>query len=218
MQRAITLEEMTNLLHGIIEAQARAEEQREKDRKERAEADARLAAERAEADARYEEWRKDFNNDMGGLRNSYGDQVEAMFVRLADKFNSELGFCFPRIADRGFTFKDKSGNFIAQADRFYENGDSAMVVEVKAKLKTHHVDEHIKRLKKIGDYLKTEGKEKKVIGAVAGGMVPENVIAYAHKKGLYVLTQNGESISIEKRPEGFEERDWNKKRAKRRNK
>ena len=56
-------------------------------------------------------------------------------------------------------------------------------------------------------HLKSTGDGRAVLGAVAGA-VPENLLVYAQSKGLYVLVQNGESISIAKPPEGFAPASW----------
>jgi hypothetical protein len=46
------------------------------------------------------------------------------------------------------------------------------------------------------------------VGAVAGAIVPENVLNYAFKRGLYVLVQSGKSIALADRPEGFKVQEW----------
>jgi len=46
------------------------------------------------------------------------------------------------------------------------------------------------------------------MGAVAGGIVPENVLRYAQKKGLYVVEQSGDSVTIADMPQGLKVREW----------
>ena len=51
-------------------------------------------------------------------------------------------------------------------------------------------------------------RKSKVMGAVAGGILKDNILNYAQKKGLYVLFLNGESVSIADSPEGFVPSIW----------
>ena len=197
---SITFEQLASLVHGYISAQA------ERDA-ERAKAQAERDAERTKDNAEHKERWKQLEKELGRLGNSYGEQIDAMFVNLHRKFN-ELGFEFPDSADGGYTYRDAAKNPVAQVDRLYVNGDSVMAVEVKAKLKRDDVDGHIERLGKIGGLLKERGDVRKVLGAVAGGAVPDNLLKYAHGKGLYVLVQSGESVSIAPLPENFMPREW----------
>ena len=144
---------------------------------------------------------------MGRLGNSYGDQVEAMFVNLGEKFNV-LGFSFPKEAKGNIRFIDKNRKVLAEVDHLLENGNVVMPIEVKAKLKQEHVDDHIRRLGIISEHNIKHNDNRKVLGAVAGGVVPQNVLAYAQKKGLYVLVQNGESVEIADMPANFKPREW----------
>ena len=214
MPAMVTHEELAGLVRDVNLSLAKMAEDQAKRNAEReasfAEWQKSMQESAAEREASFAKWQKSMQENIGGLNNSLGDMAEAIFVNLADKFNSELGFNFPRIADRGIAFRDRDRRLIAEIDRFYENGDSVLAAEVKARLREDHVDGHIERLKKIAVFLKGEGKEKKVIGAVAGYIVPESVMNYAHGNGLYVLVQNGDSVSIAARPPDFMERAWNR--------
>ena len=205
------LRESRNLLNETILAQAERSAGLEamfaKMAAERAEAEAKREAEKAEAEAEHRRVQRNLEKQMGHLGISHGALVEAMFVNLHKKFN-KLGFHFPEKTDGGYTYSDSDDRTIAQVDRLYQNGSSVMAVEVKAKLKRDDVDGHIERLGKISKYLKNKGDKRKVLGAVAGGIVSGNLLAYAHDKGLYVLVQNGESISIAPPPENFAPTEW----------
>jgi hypothetical protein len=52
------------------------------------------------------------------------------------------------------------------------------------------------------------GDKRKLVGAVAGGIVPESVLRYAEKKGLYVLVQSGDSMRVAEEPNIFKVREW----------
>ena len=169
-------------------------------------------------DAEWKEWRKEseiaakksyerLQYEMGKLGNSYGEQVEAMFVNLSEKFN-KLGHNFPLESRSSVVFKDKNGKHVAEVDRYLENGDTVMAVEVKAKVKKDDVDCLINRLGKLSGFMKGRGDMRRVLGAVAGGIVPEQLLGYAHNRGLYVLVQSGESVSIAPLPPGFVPNEW----------
>ena len=197
---AVTVNELSKTINDYIKAQA------ERDA-ERARFDAERAKQDAEIKADYEKRWKRLEQDLGRLGNSYGDQVEAMIVNLGAKFNA-LGYSFPKEAKGSIRFLDEKRKVLAEVDHLLENGSVVMPIEVKAKLKQDHVDDHIRRLGIISGYNIKYNDSRKVLGAVAGGVVPQNVLEYAQKKGLYVLVQNGESVEIADIPANFEPREW----------
>lgn len=149
---------------------------------------------------------KALSKNIGGLNNSLGKLIERMFsARLWNKFNA-LGYEFTKGANEVvFIENDRA---IAEVDIFLENGEYAMPVEVKTHLRLEDVNEHIKRIELIRGYMDRRGDKRRLVGAVAGGIAPENTRDYAQKQGLYVLEQSGESVDIAKAPEGFTARIW----------
>ena len=229
---AVTIKSIRKLLNDTIAAQAERDAKREEEwkmqkekweklekerEKERVEKEIERKEREIEREASKKEWEeskkewekrmKRLDRDMGKLGNSYGEQVEAMFVNLGDKFN-KIGFKFPKEAKGSITFLDENRRVLAEVDHLLENGDIVLPIEVKAKLRQEHVDDHIKRLGIISDYHTKHSDSRKVIGAVAGGIVPQNVLAYAQNMGLYVLVQNGESIDIANDPKNFRPQEW----------
>ena len=177
------------LLQEITEAQAEAERLRKETKKKHDEA-----------------WRK-LRQDFERFGISQGEQIEAMFVDLGTKFN-EQGFDFPKEAEGRVRFLGENRQVLAEVDKLLENGEVMMAVEVKSKLKKDDVDSHIKRLGIIGEYNIKHGDNRIVLGAVAGGIVPDNVLAYAQGKGLYVLVRNGKSVDVAPLPENFMPKAW----------
>jgi hypothetical protein len=49
---------------------------------------------------------------------------------------------------------------------------------------------------------------KRFIGAVAGTVIAENVINFAHENGLYVIIQSARAVEILPRPVGFVAKKW----------
>jgi hypothetical protein len=70
------------------------------------------------------------------------------------------------------------------------------------------VDEHLERIEIIRGYMDKRGDSRKIIGAVAGGVVSDDVVNYAQKRGLYVIVQSGDSAAIAEIPKGFTARTW----------
>jgi hypothetical protein len=63
-------------------------------------------------------------------------------------------------------------------------------------------------MKLIRRYPPLEVVGKKLLGAIAGGVVPPDTAAYAHEAGLFVLTLTGESVSLLDTPPGFVAGVW----------
>ncbi|GHV87623.1 hypothetical protein AGMMS50255_9190 [Spirochaetia bacterium] len=114
--------------------------------------------------------------------------------------NLKLGF-----KALGYTFEKCSSNtkiedfehgIFAEADAFLENGDSVMVVEIKTKLKTEDIDDHVNRMEKFRAHADFHKDKRKYYGAIAGILMSESEKAYALKKGFYVLEPVGETFTI----------------------
>jgi predicted transcriptional regulator len=143
--------------------------------------------------------------NLGGIGNSLGKMTEAMFsAELWKKFGVH-GFKFTK----GSRIKFSADNqVLAEVDFFMENGDYAMPVEIKTELSVEDVDDHLKRMDKIRKYMNGKKDRRKLVGAVAGAVVPPNVLKYAQRKGFFVLVQTGDSIAIAKMPKGFSPTEW----------
>ena len=204
---SVSIRALRKTFHDFISVQTKRDEERIKYDAERRKEEAERRKEEAARVKREEEGFKRLRQELGSLGISYGEQVEAMFVNLGEKFNS-LGFNFPKHAEGRVKFHDKDGRVLVEVDRLLENGEAIMSIEVKAKLKIDDVRNHIKRLVKISEFSSLHDDNRKVLGAVAGGVVPKNVMEYAIKRGLYVLVQNGDSVEIADVPTDFKPREW----------
>jgi hypothetical protein len=83
-----------------------------------------------------------------------------------------------------------------------------LLAEIKAVLKRDYVDEHLERIEIVRRYMDNKGDDRKIIGAVAGGVVHADVLNYAQKNGLYVAVQSGDSVRVAKMSKGFKPRVW----------
>ncbi|MDR3191900.1 MAG: hypothetical protein LBT87_02415 [Treponema sp.] len=148
---------------------------------------------------------KRLSKNIGGVNNSLGRWIEKMVsAKLWEKFNA-IGYVFTK---GGPCELIENNRILTQVDIFLENGEYAMPVEVKTNLTEEDIDEHLERIEKIRGYMDKRNDKRKLVGAVAGAIVPENVQRYAFIKGLYVLVQSGKSIALAERPDSFSAREW----------
>jgi hypothetical protein len=77
-----------------------------------------------------------------------------------------------------------------------ENGDKALLVEIKTTLTTEDVKDHIKRLEKMRTYADLHGDKRGFLGAVAGVVMTDRVKEYALGQGFYVIEPSGETFNI----------------------
>jgi hypothetical protein len=202
----------------ILKENAEQEKQRkesaeewEKQRKKRAEEWEKQRKERAE------EWEKQYRKIrritegnaklIGKLGNRFGEMVEHMVKpNLVKKFR-ELGYVFTK-AYQDATIEDKKNNIITEIDFTLENGDKVMIVEVKSKLTTDDITDHIERMKKVRTHADLHNDKRKYMGAIAGMIMSESEKIFALKNGFYVIEPSGETFTITA-PEGsYSVREW----------
>ena len=148
----------------------------------------------------------DVTKNLGGLGNTLGKLTEALLSSELWKKFVELGYEFSRQSQR-YQFVENR-RVIAEADFWLENGEYAMAVEVKTELTLDDVKMHLERMDVIRRYMDSHGDARKMIGAVAGGIVAANVASFAHRNGFYVVVQSGDAIAVADRPDGFKARQW----------
>ena len=142
-----------------------------------------------------------------GLR--IGDLVEHMIggKNVLEQFQ-DLGY---NVTDhyRNRTFGIRNTGSSGQIDMILEDGDVAILIEVKTKLKNDDVLDHIERLKKYRRWMDGKGLSKmRYIGALACAVVEDNVVQFAQRKGMYVIRQLGNAVEIVDLPEGFKAKEW----------
>ena len=79
-------------------------------------------------------------------------------------------------------------------------------LEVKPKLTTEKVKEHIKRLEKMRKYADLHGDKRSFLGAVAGVVITTYAKKYALNQGFFVIEPSGETFNITS-PEG-QPKEW----------
>ncbi|MDR0502572.1 MAG: hypothetical protein LBH16_04555 [Treponema sp.] len=135
------------------------------------------------------------NRRFGDMDNRFGDVVESLLSpTLIDRF-IDLGVVF-QTASTNFKVKDHKNKIYFEIDVFLQNGDTAMLVEIKTNLSISYINEHIKRLEKMRAFADLHNDKRSFLGAVAGVVVPLKVKNYALENGLYLIESAGENLNI----------------------
>jgi len=152
---------------------------------------------------------KETDQRVGGLGTRVGQIVENMiYGDIVSQFR-DIGY---KVTARSQNkeFGEKGTKDSGEIDLLLEDGDVAILIEAKTTLKIDEVREHIERMEKYRRYIDagTSGEKRRYIGAVAGTVVAENVINFAHENGLYVIVQAARDVEILPLPEGFKAKEW----------
>jgi len=148
------------------------------------------------------------SKEIGALGSRIGKIIENMvkgdIVAKFRAFDYEIDdYCEKK------KFENKSLGVRGEIDLFLENGDIAILIEVKTTLETKDVRKHIDRLEKFRRYVDTKGVDKRrFIGAVAGAVIEGDAEEFAHENGIYVIIQSGKAVDIITPPEGFVAKKW----------
>jgi hypothetical protein len=144
--------------------------------------------------------------NVGGLNRSLGELIETLMAgRLWEKFPEyNLARAYQRVP-----IFDKDNVAKTDVDILLIDSEWAMAVEVKREAHEDDIDHHLRRMDLIKKYPPTEvlGK-KKLLGAIAGALVPPDVREKAQSAGFFVLEMNGEHVSRVESPKGFKARVW----------
>jgi hypothetical protein len=144
-----------------------------------------------ETDRRINEIGKRF----GDFTNSFGDVVEYMVApNLQDKFR-DLGLDF-QMAGKDIKICDHKNDIKFEIDIFLQNGNFAMLVEIKATLTISDINTHAERLEKMRKYADLHGDRRTFLGAVAGIAISEKAKEYALTQGFYLIEPTGEDFCI----------------------
>ncbi|MCL1817802.1 MAG: hypothetical protein FWG35_02645 [Spirochaetaceae bacterium] len=150
---------------------------------------------------------KETYRKLGELGNRFGELAEHLVVPgIMDKFNA-LGFHFSDVSHDIEINDPQTRQPLAEIDIMLENGDIVVAVEVKSKLKNQDVDKHLTLMEVLRRRADRRGDKRKYRGAMATAILTHEARSYAHKAGLYVLEQSGDTMKLDI-PEGFVAREW----------
>ena len=152
---------------------------------------------------------KKTNRQIAALGSRIGEIVENMVAgNILEKFQA-LGYdvtgCSPNKS-----FKNKELGISGEVDLLLDDGEVAILIEVKTTLETADVRNHFERLAKYRRYadIRGFGDKQRFIGAVAGTVVKDEAAQLAQENGMYVIVQSGEAVKIVPPPEGFVAKEW----------
>jgi chromosome segregation ATPase len=162
-----------------------------------------------ESDERMEKLQKTVERvtaNVGGLNRSMGELIETLIAaRLWEKFPE---YNLKRAYQRMPIF-DENNRTLTDIDILLSNTDTVMAVEVKRQLDDKRdVDDHLKRMERIRKYPPAEVAGKKLVGAMAGGVVDDDTRSYAYESGFFVLELTGDTVQLIPPPEGFMPKQW----------
>ena len=162
-----------------------------------------------ERDAEYARRAKETNKKISELTGSMGRVIERMVSghNIIKQFQ-DLGYVISSYS-RNKTFgHDFPQGYQSEIDLFLENGDIAILIEVKTTLKAKNVGGLMNKLERFRRDADAKGDKRRFIGAVAGALVEGDAKEVAHENGMYVIVQSGEAVEIVPVPEGFKAREW----------
>ena len=176
------------------------------DREAQREAQRELRESQRETERLLKEMSQATDRKISKLGSRVGELVEHLMTPgMLDKFN-KLGYDFGKISPN-VRYKDPGDLLIGEVDLLLENGDVVLAVEVKTKLSIDDVKEHIGRMEKLRIYADRHGDRRRLMGAVAGAVIPDGVKPFALKSGFYIIEQAGDTVKLDI-PEGFNPKEW----------
>ena len=202
MSGQLTYEGVMEMFREIGRRQQETERQMRETREQMAETDRRM---------------KETNKKIGELTGSIGRIVEHMIgERIIDKFQA-LGYGVTHPVRRNHSFENAKLWIKGEFDLTLVDSDTVVLISVKTTLETKDVRHH---MEKIGEYRRHVDAvgfmppfahllpSTRFIGAVAGAVVEEEAMMFAHENGLYTIVQSGEAVNIAPTPEGFQVKQW----------
>ena len=152
-----------------------------------------------------ERYIKEVGKQLGDFKNTFGEVIEHMVSpNLLEKFRV-LGYEFQGASTRHKVI-DKKNDIKFEIDVFLQNGDTAMLVEIKSDLSISAMNRHITRLEKMRKHADSRGDKRRFLGAVAGIVIGINEREYALSQGFFVIEPSGEDYNIT--PPNNKPREW----------
>ena len=137
---------------------------------------------------------KEVTTSIGKLGNRLGDFIEDAVRPVAVRLFKERGIEVHEVYQNVTMQRDGEG---LEIDLLVVNDGEAVGVECKSNLKVDDVNEHLERLAKL-KRLSPKYRHYKLMGALAAMVIPDNVARYAMSKGLFVIGQSGERMTMNK--------------------
>ncbi len=174
------------------------------------ETDRLLREQSLETDRRFQEFiaeNKDgfdkLRKEIKELNQSWGRFVESMVAPACETLFKNRGIPVHRVLQR---IKGQANGETMEIDVLVTNQNHTLVVEVKSRLSVQDVKDFIEDLQSFRNFF-PEYDKKHLYGAVAGMDIEAGADKYAYRQGLFVLAQNGDTITM-LNGEQFQPKNW----------
>jgi hypothetical protein len=140
---------------------------------------------------------------LGDLGNRLGEFVEYSIKPALVRLFRERGIDVEEVQR---DISRRRDGMATQIDMLVLDDNDCVVVEVKSKLTVEDINIHLERMEKFKE-LFPRYENLRVMGAVAGTVVPDDVAKYAARKGFFVIVPRGEDVELFN-SEDFEPATW----------
>lgn len=146
---------------------------------------------------------REVSESIGRLGNKLGDFVEGMVRPAAVRLFRERGIDVHEVHQN---VNSQRGEEAVEIDLLVVNDADVIAVECKSTLSVDDVNEHLARLAKVKRLLPAYAG-KRIMGAVAAMVLPDDVARYAYRQGLFVIAQTGDHLTV-RNDVSFRPRVW----------
>jgi hypothetical protein len=129
---------------------------------------------------------------IGQLGGRWGEFIESMVKPAVVRLFQQRGLDVHEVHHH---LTSKRNGLAAEIDLLVTNDEYCVAIEVKSFLSVDDVKEHRERLEKFKILFPRYG-DAKLMGAVAGAVIHEDVAKYAYRQGFFILGQKGENMEI----------------------
>ena len=144
---------------------------------------------------------------MGDLGNNFGALAENLVApNLVTKFK-KLGYDVDKTSRDIEIQNVDNPNMLTEIDILLENGDIAIVVEVKSKLRDKHLEEFLVKMEKVRWHADLRQDKREYIGAIAAVISNNEQRLKILNEGIYVIEPSGATMKVNS-PKGFIPRKW----------
>jgi len=147
------------------------------------------------------------SREMGLLSNRFGDLIEHIVTPNIYKKFQALGFTVEKSSRNIMIQRTNAPKISTEIDILLENGDTAIVVEVKSKIREKHLAEFINKMEKFREYSDRKNDKRVFHGAIAAAILTNDQRREILENGIYVIEQSGDTVNITA-PEGFVPKVW----------
>lgn len=167
----------------------------------------RILARMDASDAQFKAEMKKMAQQVGNITDALGRFAEAQVEPKIKKLFKKQGIILDTRFQRFLIEDKKTGEFLMELDFLLINTEISLVVESKHHLRQKDIDAQLERMEKLSQHPHKFMQGTRLLCAVSGMIMSEEVVNYAIKKGFYVVKPNGENVKVAN-PKNFQPRVW----------